>query len=145
MEEMKIGFTELLVVFVVALLVIGPDKLPLYAKRLGEALQAFRKASDEVTRDLKASVIDPLEQAQQPLREALEPVNQLTSQVQDNVKDVERSFQNIGKAKPPEQPKAEPARTAPVETAPAVPAGADAPVPAETPEREIEATGGETV
>lgn len=97
---MKIGFTELMVVFVVALLVIGPDKLPMYAKKLGEALSAFRKASDEMTRDLKESVIDPLDQAQKPLREALDPVNQLGSQLQGNMKEVETSFKNIGKAKP---------------------------------------------
>ena len=42
---MKIGVWELLVVFVVALVVIGPDKLPEYAKKLGEALRQFRKYS----------------------------------------------------------------------------------------------------
>lgn len=100
LEEMKIGFTELMVVFVVALLVIGPDKLPVYAKKLGEALQAFRKASDEMTKDLKESVIQPLDQAQQPLREALEPVNALSSQLQGNAREVEQSFKSIGKARP---------------------------------------------
>ena len=120
---MKIGFTELLVVFVVALLVIGPDKLPLYAKKLGEALQAFRKASDEMTRDLKESVIDPLEQAQQPLREALEPVNQLGSQLQGNVKEVERSLNDLGKTKP--VPKA------PAQSAQEVPAPQEAEAPQE--------------
>lgn len=29
---MKIGFTEIIVIFIVALIVIGPDKLPFYAK-----------------------------------------------------------------------------------------------------------------
>ena len=132
---MKIGFTELMVVFVVALLVIGPDKLPMYAKKLGEALQAFRKASDEMTRDLKESVIEPLEQAQQPLREALEPVNQLGSQLQGNVKEVEKSLNNIGKAKPaaPAEPEAA--------AEPAPPAEPEAPVAPAV--QEISESGGE--
>ena len=29
---MKIGMQELLIIFIVALLVLGPDKLPLYAR-----------------------------------------------------------------------------------------------------------------
>ena len=61
---MKIGFSELVVVFVVALFVIGPDKLPEYARKLGEALRQFRKASNEMTKDLRESVIEPLEEAE---------------------------------------------------------------------------------
>ena len=75
---MKIGFLELLVVFVVALLVIGPDKLPAYARKLGRALQEFRKASSDITQDIRESVVDPLEEAQRPLREAMEPLESWT-------------------------------------------------------------------
>lgn len=40
----NIGFSELLVIFVVALLVIGPRRLPEVARGLGDALRAFRDA-----------------------------------------------------------------------------------------------------
>ena len=46
---MKIGLMELLVIFIVALVVIGPDKLPAYARKLGEALRQFKKYSSEAT------------------------------------------------------------------------------------------------
>ena len=65
---MKIGITELIVIFVVALLVIGPDKLPAYAQKLGQAMAQFRKYSAEVTKEIKTSVVEPLEEAQKPLR-----------------------------------------------------------------------------
>lgn len=74
---MKIGALELLVVFVVALLVIGPDKLPLYAKKFGAAMREFRKASQDVTQEIRESVIDPLEEAKKPLKEAMEPIEDL--------------------------------------------------------------------
>ena len=56
---MKIGAMELIVIFIVALLVIGPDKLPQYAKKFGAALREFRKASSDVTKEIRESVIDP--------------------------------------------------------------------------------------
>lgn len=94
---MKIGFAELIVVFVVALLVIGPDKLPYYAKKLGAGLQEFRKATKDVTDELRENVVDPLNEAQQPLREALEPLEEIDRDVRGTVKDMQKSFRDIGK------------------------------------------------
>ena len=57
---MKIGFTEIILIFIVALIVIGPDKLPFYAKKLGVGLREFRKATDDMTKDIRESVVEPL-------------------------------------------------------------------------------------
>lgn len=43
-----IGFQELLVILVVALIVIGPKKLPDIAKALGRAYREFVRASNEL-------------------------------------------------------------------------------------------------
>jgi len=40
----NLGFSELVVIVVVALLVVGPRRLPEVARGLGEALRAFRDA-----------------------------------------------------------------------------------------------------
>jgi sec-independent protein translocase protein TatA len=42
-----IGFQEMLVIGVLALLVFGPGKLPELGRMIGRALREFRKASDE--------------------------------------------------------------------------------------------------
>jgi sec-independent protein translocase protein TatA len=42
-----IGMPELIVIFVVALLVFGPSKLPDFGKSLGEAIRGFRKSISE--------------------------------------------------------------------------------------------------
>ena len=42
-----IGFGELIIIFVVALLVVGPQKLPEMAKKLARVLREVRKTSDE--------------------------------------------------------------------------------------------------
>ena len=104
---MKIGFLELVVVFIVALLVIGPDKLPSFAQKLGKALQEFRKASADVTKDVRENVIEPLEEAQRPIREALEPLEELNREVRKDLKDVENGIKNIGKPAPKKPEKAE--------------------------------------
>ena len=49
---MKIGFWELVVVVIVAFVFIGPDQLPVYAKKIGKMLRELKKytgaASEEI-------------------------------------------------------------------------------------------------
>lgn len=40
----NLGLSELVVIFAIALLVIGPRRLPEVARGLGEALRAFQRA-----------------------------------------------------------------------------------------------------
>lgn len=94
---MKIGFSEIIIIFVVALIVIGPDKLPAYARKLGEALREFRNVSNDLTKDLKETVIEPLEEAQKPIKEALQPMTEVTDDIKKNIDDVKKSVNDIGK------------------------------------------------
>ncbi|MCC8356462.1 MAG: Sec-independent protein translocase protein TatB, partial [Oscillospiraceae bacterium] len=48
----RIGFGEILVILVLALLVIGPDKLPELARSLGKAVRAMKKTIQETTEEL---------------------------------------------------------------------------------------------
>ena len=114
---MKIGFLELVVVFVVALLVIGPDKLPSFAQKLGKALQEFRKASADVTKDVRENVIEPLEEAQRPIREAMEPLEELNREIRGDIKDMEKGLKNIGKPAPKKPEEKAEAEEIPVEPA----------------------------
>ena len=54
-----IGTTELILILVVALLVLGPKKLPEMARSLGRGMAEFRRASNEFTRTLSASLEEP--------------------------------------------------------------------------------------
>lgn len=94
---MRMGIMELVVIFVVALFVLGPDKLPYYARKLGEGLKEFRKVSSEVTKDLRESVIEPLEEAQRPIKEAMEPITELEKDVRGDMEEIKRSFSDFGK------------------------------------------------
>lgn len=127
---MKIGVWELVVVFIVALLVIGPDKLPEYARKLGEALRQFKKYSSEATKEIRESVVEPLQEAQRPLKEAMEPFNDLEKSVRGEMDDLKKSFEEIGKP-----PRIKPDTGTPEPTGPVVEEPADAAVDLnETPE-----------
>ncbi len=45
---MNLGFQEMLFIFVLALLLFGPKKLPQIARQIGKALAEFKRASDEI-------------------------------------------------------------------------------------------------
>ena len=51
-----IGMPELIVIIVIALLVVGPKKLPELAKSIGKGLSEFRRAADDVTDSVKKSL-----------------------------------------------------------------------------------------
>ncbi len=51
-----IGLPELIVIAVIALIVVGPKKLPDLAKSLGKGFSEFRRATDDVTENIKDSL-----------------------------------------------------------------------------------------
>jgi len=90
----SIGMPELILIFVVALLVFGPKKLPELGKSLGRGLAEFKKASD----DLKKTIEDEIEQGKKEAGE-----------VKQNVMEVRRSLEAV----PPPAPEASVPRTEP--------------------------------
>jgi TatA/E family protein of Tat protein translocase len=57
-----IGMPELLIILVVALLVLGPKRLPDVARSLGRGMAEFRRASSE----LRSTLTAPLEEPPKP-------------------------------------------------------------------------------
>ena len=53
---MGLGMGEIMVVLVIALMVFGPRKLPELGKTLGQAMNQFRRASDEFKRTWEQEV-----------------------------------------------------------------------------------------
>ena len=52
----SIGMPELVLIFVVALLVFGPRKLPEIGKSIGRGLAEFRRASDELKKTIETEI-----------------------------------------------------------------------------------------
>jgi len=49
---LDIGFSELLIILAVALIVLGPQKLPELARSLGRGMAELRRASDDLRRSV---------------------------------------------------------------------------------------------
>lgn len=49
---LDIGLSELLIILAVALIVLGPKKLPEVARNLGRGLAQFRRASEDLRRSI---------------------------------------------------------------------------------------------
>ena len=67
-----LGWTEMLVVGVVALIVIGPKDLPVVMNRIGKALSAIRRMGSEFQREInKASGLDQITDLRKSITEPL--------------------------------------------------------------------------
>lgn len=70
-----IGTTELLIIFGIALLLFGPEKLPKLAKSVGETVRTFKESSERVSKEIYQEV-NSSSQDQKP---AEKPENKKTS------------------------------------------------------------------
>src|ERR1017187_4163640 len=111
----SIGMPELVLIFVVALLVFGPKKLPDIGKSLGKGLAEFKRASDE----LKKTIESEIEQGKAEV-----------SAMKEHVSPVSSSFMSASPLPPPppetvaQQPAAVAASEPASEAAPPVAEGA---------------------
>ncbi|AGN78002.1 MULTISPECIES: Sec-independent protein translocase protein TatB [Pseudomonas] len=85
----EVGFSELLLVGVVALLVLGPERLPVAARTLGRGLGQARRAMyalrTQVEREIELPNLDsaPLQRLEQEIRQGISlntvPANDATT------------------------------------------------------------------
>jgi len=54
----SIGMPELIIIFVIALIIFGPRKLPELGKSLGKSLAEFKRASNELKSTLEEEIQD---------------------------------------------------------------------------------------
>jgi sec-independent protein translocase protein TatA len=76
----SIGMPELVLIFIVALLVFGPKKLPEIGKSIGKGLAEFKRASD----DLKRTIEQEIEQGKQEVASVREHVTGVVSAAAGN-------------------------------------------------------------
>jgi len=61
----SLGLPELLLIFIVALIVFGPKKLPEIGRTLGKAMGEFKKATDDLKNTIEREVrVDELKELQ---------------------------------------------------------------------------------
>ena len=66
-----IGMQELILIAIIALIVVGPKKLPDLAKTLGKGFNEFKKATEGITDDLKETLKEDNKQDDEGLKDSL--------------------------------------------------------------------------
>ncbi|HBY95499.1 MAG TPA: twin-arginine translocase subunit TatB, partial [Chloroflexi bacterium] len=109
MEFFNIGLGEMVVIFVIALIIFGPERLPEIGRQAGKMLREFRKMTSEVTTQVQRE----LELIEEPVREvqtiATDASNQARREVerlQEPVKEARETLSSLTTL--PEEPKPRP-------------------------------------
>ena len=90
----QLGFSEMLMIFVIALLVFGPKKLPELGKSLGKGIREFKKATDE----LKSNWEDQVKDITQPLNDVKQDIHSMGQNLKtDLYKHLEPSPEPVSK------------------------------------------------
>jgi sec-independent protein translocase protein TatA len=77
------GFQEIVFIFIAALLIFGPKKLPEIGKTLGKGMREFKKATD----DLKSNWEEHTRDAE--IQELKQTVNEIKADVENTTHEVE--------------------------------------------------------
>lgn len=80
-ERVGISITEIIVVFVVALVLFGPEQLPVIARTIGKTAGQLKKTSDALRREFYNSVYPPGQDIRRELGSELKDLRSLKAEV----------------------------------------------------------------
>ena len=87
-----IGMPEMIMIFIVALLVVGPKKLPEIAKALGKGLGELKKSFQ----DVKDTVQEEFEESTSEIRDAVTDVKkQIQAEAEDSGKAIQTTMEDV--------------------------------------------------
>jgi sec-independent protein translocase protein TatB len=103
---LNVGPLELLVVLAVALVVVGPERLPELARSVGRVLRQFREVQDEVRSMVSSEVNDDMREAADEFKKVTGGIRQATD-VKGAVRRAERTIRD--ETATPRKPRTTPA------------------------------------
>jgi sec-independent protein translocase protein TatB len=110
-----VGFSELMVIAVVALIVIGPERLPKVARTLGHLFGRMQRYVNDVKADISREMeLDELRKLQSTMQDAAQSFERSVSK---EISETESDLQKITESEPPPhvdaaQPQEQPAAVA---------------------------------
>lgn len=126
-----IGTTEILVILVVALIVLGPKSLPKLARTLGKGMAEFRRVSTDFQRTINTEIdLEDHEKRKKAAAKRLYGDDDTDEEATPKPKKVKKAKPKPATAKAPAKPASGDLAVAPDETAEDEPSAAAATVPA---------------
>jgi sec-independent protein translocase protein TatA len=78
------GASEIIFLFILALVIFGPKKLPEIGKTIGKGMREFRKATD----DLKSNWEEHLRDTESPVHDLKQTLNDVTSEISASTSEI---------------------------------------------------------
>jgi len=99
-----IGFSELLVIGLVALIVIGPEKLPRVARTLGHLAGRLQRYVADVKADINREIeLDELRKMRDSMQKAASDMEtSVNTELAKTADELNKSVEALAEAKPPE-------------------------------------------
>lgn len=85
----NLGFSEILIIGALALILIGPKQLPEVARVLGRMMKEFKQA----TKDLSGGLLEVKEELKRPMQEGFDAITQIEDQFQHHKTQIISEFQ----------------------------------------------------
>ena len=85
---LNIGFSEAVIIFLVALIVLGPEKLPELGKFLGRLTLELKKGIAEIKRELE------IEELEEELKEEIKELKETKKEIEELKEDSTEIFKN---------------------------------------------------
>ena len=100
----SIGMGELLIIFVIALIVFGPRKLPDLGRTLGKTLGEFKRASNDLRNTLEEEIHVEEQTHKAPAPRASEPASAVPEDDPNNLEEEIHGEQQTSSAPAPSEP-----------------------------------------
>lgn len=98
-----IAFSELLVIAIVAVVVIGPEKLPKVVRTVGRLLGRMQRYVNDVKTDINREI--QMEELQRLQNDVKQELQEMKASLHDSTIAIERELQGIAQLPPEEQEK----------------------------------------
>ncbi|MCC6534051.1 MAG: twin-arginine translocase subunit TatB [Burkholderiales bacterium] len=126
-----IGFSEIMVIAVVALIVIGPERLPRVARTLGHLFGRMQRYVNDVKADIQREMdLDELKKLRDSVEDSARSIEQSVNQELGAARDELRALESLEQTAAKTDPAAQPSAQAPApELAPELPPAVPRPGP----------------
>lgn len=85
---MRIGIAELIVIGIIIIAVIKPEKLKVYASNIGKAIRIIREENEKLNKNVVEPVKEAAKPITEPIKEVVEPLNDIKNEINDTVNDI---------------------------------------------------------
>jgi sec-independent protein translocase protein TatA len=85
---------EIFIIMIVVLLLFGADKIPEIARGIGKGMRDFKKATDEIRREIETSTKDIRNEMSDIQNTVQNEVSDISNNIQNNINDTTESFKS---------------------------------------------------